>query len=238
MITYALYLESGPKQRKTMAHVLDLLGCIARGPTTEAALEAAPAAIQAYLAFLRGLGEPVDPQAPFATQVVEHVMEGYRLGEGNPASGFEPDFQPLEPAGQALYLRRLEGLKEELLSLTGSLSDEQLLADPPAGNRTLYDILVHVAEAQTGYMSYTVGKVEGLNQALKPVYEGLAPATAWTALAEVWRISLSRLGALTANERVVHIQHGQETWSARRGFRRMLEHAWEHCQEIEALLRT
>jgi hypothetical protein len=27
-----LYLESGPKRRKTMVHVLDLLGCVAVGP--------------------------------------------------------------------------------------------------------------------------------------------------------------------------------------------------------------
>ena len=46
MTEYALYLESGPKHKKTMVHVLGLLGCIAQGPTTEAALEAAPQAIR------------------------------------------------------------------------------------------------------------------------------------------------------------------------------------------------
>jgi hypothetical protein len=32
---YDLYLESGPKRKKTMVHVLDLLGCIVHGPTTD-----------------------------------------------------------------------------------------------------------------------------------------------------------------------------------------------------------
>ena len=41
MTTYALYLESGPQRRKTTAHALDLLGGVAVGPTTDAALAAA-----------------------------------------------------------------------------------------------------------------------------------------------------------------------------------------------------
>ena len=57
--TYALYLESGPQRRKTMVHALDLLGCVAVGPTTDAALAATPAAIRAYLRFLARHGEPL-----------------------------------------------------------------------------------------------------------------------------------------------------------------------------------
>jgi len=48
MTEYALYLESGPRQRKTMVHVLDLLGCIAPGPTTADALAVTPDAIRAF----------------------------------------------------------------------------------------------------------------------------------------------------------------------------------------------
>ena len=63
--TYALYLESGPKRKKTMVHALDLLGCVAVGPTTEAALGATPEAIRLYKRFLRRHGEDAgDPDAP------------------------------------------------------------------------------------------------------------------------------------------------------------------------------
>lgn len=65
MATYRLFLESGPRRRKTMVHVPDLLSCVAVGPTTEEALTATPAAIRAFLHFLRRHGEPVDPDAPF-----------------------------------------------------------------------------------------------------------------------------------------------------------------------------
>ena len=42
MKTYGLHLESGPKRMKTMVHVPELLGCVANGPTTDAALAATP----------------------------------------------------------------------------------------------------------------------------------------------------------------------------------------------------
>ena len=32
MVEYKLYVESGPKRRKTMVHVFSLLGCVATGP--------------------------------------------------------------------------------------------------------------------------------------------------------------------------------------------------------------
>ena len=55
MTVYDLYLESGPRRRKTMVHVPSLLGCVATGATTEEALANTPAAIQS---FLRSAGSP------------------------------------------------------------------------------------------------------------------------------------------------------------------------------------
>lgn len=56
MTTYGLYLESDPRRRKTMVHVLDLLGCVAVGPTTDDAPAATPDAIRAFLGTLRREG--------------------------------------------------------------------------------------------------------------------------------------------------------------------------------------
>src|SRR2546425_682760 len=81
-----LYLESGPRRKTTMVHVLDLLGCVANGPTTEAALEAAPDAIREYLRFLRRHGAAAEPGAPFTTSIAAHVMEGSWIGYGDPPS--------------------------------------------------------------------------------------------------------------------------------------------------------
>ena len=37
---------------------------------------------------------------------------------------------------------------------------------------------------------------------------------------------------MTETELGQAVKHGQVTWTARRGLRRMLEHSWEHLQEI------
>src|SRR3990172_1539476 len=106
MTEYALYLESGPRRRKTMVHVLELLGCIANGPT--------PEAIRAYLRFLRRHGEPVDPDAPFETRVAEHITEGQWLGNGSPYVAFGPDLQPVTDEEGETFLRRFHWLGKEL----------------------------------------------------------------------------------------------------------------------------
>lgn len=106
MKTYDLHLESGPKRKKTMVHVLELLGCVAVGPTTEAAIEATPEAIRAYLRFLRRHGEPVDPDEPFETRVAEHLTEGEWMGNGSPYLIFDADLQPLSDTDVETYLRR------------------------------------------------------------------------------------------------------------------------------------
>jgi predicted RNase H-like HicB family nuclease/uncharacterized damage-inducible protein DinB len=230
MTEYALYLESGPRRRTTMVHVLDLLGCIARGPTTEEALEATPEAIRAYLRFLRGHGEAVDPDAAFTTVIAEHVTAGVWLGYGDPTPGFGPDFRPLAAEELSLHLRRLAWLQAGLLQQVRDMPPERLAAEPADGARSLQHILVHVAEAHCGYVRYLVGKVDGLPEALKEVQRG--PGNLPAALARVWQITGARLEALTEVKRNQPVPHGQVTWTARRALRRALEHAWEHLLEV------
>lgn len=135
MTTYDLYLESGPRRRKTMVHVLDLLGCVAVGPTTADTLAATPEAIRAYRRFLHRHGERVDPDAPVETRVVEHVTEGAWLGNGSPALVFGPDLEPVTEAESETFLRRFHWLREELAAWTATRTGEQLDALPAGGGR-------------------------------------------------------------------------------------------------------
>jgi uncharacterized damage-inducible protein DinB/predicted RNase H-like HicB family nuclease len=230
MTQYALYVESGPRRRTTMVHVLDLLGCIARGPTTEVALEATPEAIRTYLRFLRRHGDEVKPDAKFTTTIAVHVTNGTWLGYGDPTSGFAPDFQPLSAKDLEIYLRRLAWLRGDLLKMIQDLPRKQLLAEPKGGGRSIYRILGHVAESECAYLRYLVGKVEGLSHEMQAVEA--SPDHLPFALSRLWRISSSRLEALTASERKQWVKHGQITWTARRALRRLLEHDWEHLQEL------
>jgi predicted RNase H-like HicB family nuclease/uncharacterized damage-inducible protein DinB len=237
MTEYKLYLESGPRQRKTMVHVLDLLGCIAQGPTTEAALEATPDAIRAYLHFLRRHGEAVKPESKFTTAVAAHVTQGVWLGYGDPTPGFAPDFRPLSADDYSLYLRRLTWLRDDLLEVVRDVPRKQMLAEPKSGGRSIYHILEHAAESECVYLRYLVGKVEGLSDAMRAVTA--SPDNLPIALSRLWQISKSRLEILTAAERKQWIKHGQVTWTARRALRRSLEHDWEHWLELsDRLART
>jgi predicted RNase H-like HicB family nuclease len=233
MVTYPLYLESGPRMRTTMVHVPALLGCIARGATTTEALQNTPAAVTTYLVWLASHGETVDPLAPFELSIASHVTEGPWIGYGDPASGFVPDFEPLSSSDHQCYLIRLAFLQSDLLAFARDLSTLQLAAEPSDGHRSIYNILFHAAESQVTYLRYLTGPVAGLTAALK----SLTPADDLPAnLAAVFGLIHSRLSALTPEERTKLIPHGQVTWSARRCFRRSLEHSWEHLLEIRARL--
>ena len=70
-----------------MVHVLDLLGCVVCGATTAEAIARTPEGICARLAV-----------AAVTTSVAVRVTHGTRLGEGDPDTGFAPDFEPLTEA--------------------------------------------------------------------------------------------------------------------------------------------
>lgn len=230
MTEYALYLESGPKQRKTMVHVLELLGCTSQGPTTPEALAATPAAIKDFLRFLQRHGGTTDPQAAFTTRIAAHVMEGYWLGNGDPTPGFAPDFETLAEQELETYLKRMDAMLSELLRIIQNLSPDQLHDQPHNDGRTIQAILEHLAESQSVYLRMAVGKVAGLSAATKAVLN--QPVNLPIALDDLWRVTRTRWKALSSAERSALLPHGQVIWSARRGLRRTLEHQWEHLREI------
>ena len=232
---YPLVLESGPKMKTTMVHVLDLLGCIANGPTTEAALEAAPVEIKEYLRFLGRHGEDVDADAPFTTSIAAHVMEGSFIGQGDPAPGFAPDFEPLSPEDESTYRRRFQWLGEELVALIGENPSDELPAKPSKG-RLLRDIVTHIANAEPEYLRASgIGKPEGAKDALQAI-EGAQAGALGPRLADLWRLLDAQLEHITPEVRTAQVQRGEKLWTARRGLRRALEHPWEHLREIERRL--
>lgn len=231
---YSLYLESGPRKKKTMVHVLDLLGCIAQGATTDEALEATPDAIREFIRFLHMHADYWTTDEPFTTQVCEHVMEGPWLGNGDPAPGFRPDFGPLTSAELTALLRRLSWMQEDFLKWVGEPSRDVLAAHPEGRGRALAEIVLHVGETHADYLRMLTGPVDGLADAVRTLRasEGLAP----NALTGVWQVVRGRMERLTEIERRRLVPHGQVTWSARRALRRMLEHQWEHLVEVTARL--
>jgi len=233
MKTYPLYLESGPKKKKTMVHVLDLLGCIAKGPTTDDALAAAPDAIRAFLRFLKRHGEKIDPDAPFNTKVVEHVMEGQWLGNGDPALVFQPDRDPLETKDIHVYVQRLEWTRAEIVKLVSGLTHAQLEADPGSKGRSIRAMLEHMLESEHYYVS-TLGRIEGLPSPGSIVQKREGDLLHWMSRAR--QIEIERIWSLTPDERAKSVEHWKQTWTARKVIRRMIEHEWEHLIELSERL--
>ena len=229
MTVYALYLESGPQHRKTMVHVLDLLGCVAVGPTTEDALAATPDAIRTYCRFLGRHGEPVVPDAPFDTQVVEHITQGDWLGNGSPYLVFGPDLQPVTGEEVETFLGRHHWLREELATWAATQTGEQLDA-PARGGRTARAVLLHVLGATGGYLSAALGGAPGFSRLHGAAERGeldLAEALRGSAA-----LAAERVRATTPEERAAVRQLPKGARTLRKALRRMLEHDWEHLAEL------
>ena len=229
MTVYDLYLESGPKRRKTMVHALDLIGCVAVGPTTEEAVAATPEAIRAYLRFLRRHGEPVDPEAPFATRVVEHVTEGVWLGNGSPYISFGPDAAPLADEEIAALLPRLDGLLEELATWAEGLRQAEL-DEPAERGRSGRAILLHVLGAQGAYLATTLRGAPGFSALHGAAERGEVPLP--VALRRAGEMVGERIWRATPEERAATRELSGRTYTMRKAMRRMLEHDWEHLAEL------
>ena len=230
MTTYDLFLESGPKRRKTMVHVLALLGCVAVGPTTDAALAATPEAIHAYMRFLLRLGEDVDPEEAIATRVAEHVSEGYFLGNGSPNVLFGPDLEPLTDGEVARLLRRFTGMSDELASWAATQSDTALDAIPPAGGRPTREVLRHVLAARGSYLSAALGGSQGIGRIATAAERGEVSLP--VAFAESAERLMAVVMAATPRQRANPRQLPSGPKTFRQALRRLLEHEWEHLAEL------
>ncbi|MEX2227386.1 MAG: hypothetical protein WEB52_13150 [Dehalococcoidia bacterium] len=220
MKTYKLYLESGPQMKTTYVHVPELMGCMLNAATTEAALDATPDVIRAYLRFMARAGEAVDPGDQIRTKVIEHTTEGGFLG-----SRFLPtDAQPLPPRESDKLMQRLDALHGELRRITSGV-DRRKLDAAPAKGRAIRRILVHVC-SEGGYLR----SVTGASRIQREADEGKIDPL--DALDRLHALELARLRSMDADERRGVIMRGQSPWSARAAVRRMLEHAWEHYLEI------
>jgi predicted RNase H-like HicB family nuclease/uncharacterized damage-inducible protein DinB len=222
---YALYLESGPQHKKTLAHVLELLGCVLQADTTDEAVAAAPDAIRAYRRFLERHGEKLGEGTEIATRIAEHNTDGLFSGQAI----WPPDLKPLAPADLTRYLRWLDWSRADLLGLVKGMNEERLRAKPAKG-RSLRDILLHVLGADKSYVYALVGPLKTMGDPTNAAERGDLDLR--VALAEARAAATLRLKKLTPVERRNVRRSGQSTYSAYRVIRRMLEHEWEHRREI------
>lgn len=229
-MAYRLYLESGPQRKKTMVHVVDLLGCIANGPTTEAALEATPGEIDSFRRFLAASGEAVDVDAPIEVEVAEHLMQaGAWFGNGSPYATFAPDLLAVTETEVELFAVRFTALSEALAAWGEAQSASTLDAKPPEG-RTARAILLHVVGPVGGSLSAALGGATGFSRIFGQAERGEIPP--WEAIRVTCDRAVERVRATTPEERAAVVQRPKEVRTLRKGLRHLLEHHWEHLAEL------
>ncbi|GER92169.1 hypothetical protein KDW_63310 [Dictyobacter vulcani] len=227
---YHLYLESGPQRKKTMVHVLELPGCVVTGPTTEEAMARTPDIIREYLRLLQHHGEVID--AEIQLEVAQHITEGSWLGNGDPALLLPGDLEPLTIERREECLQLSQWIRQEMLAMVQSLSDEQW-QEKPARGRTIRAILEHVFNAEYSYIR-GFGKLEGMAGPGSVERKSRDEFLAW--MEYVRTRENEKIRALTESERSEQTQHGQQIKTASKVMRRMLEHEWEHLMEIKVRL--
>ncbi len=227
---FGLYLESGPRHRKTMVHVLELLGCVAVGPTTDEAIEAAPLAVRQFTTFFRGHAGSAVAAEPIEIHVVEHITEGTWLGNGSPYVMFGPDFEPVTQAALDTYLDRFAAMRAALAEWAEAQPPADLDADPAGGGRTARGVLLHVLGATGGYLAAGLGGAPGFSRLQTQTERGEIPLS--EALRRGGEMALARARQSTdeQRQRVMQKSHGPRTFH--QTLRRMLEHEWEHLAEV------
>jgi predicted RNase H-like HicB family nuclease len=228
MTTYDLYLESGPKKKKTMVHAIDLLGCVATGPSTEDALAATPAAIAQFHRFLHRHGDAIDLDAPIETRVVAHITEGQWLGNGSPYMILETDYAHLSDDETERYVARLEWMSDELAAWAETQTDAEL--DAKSEGRTARAILLHLIGAEGAFLSAALSGAPGFGKIHGAAERGELPLS--IAIQESAALYRERIAITTPEQRNAVRELASRKYTLRKALRRTLEHHWEHLAEL------
>ncbi len=221
-----------------MAHVPDLPGCAVRAPTREEALHQLPEAIRDYHDWLRRHGETVPPvDKPIEVDIAE-VSTGFGpFNPGDAAALFEPDRRAIAAEEIEFHLRLMSHSRADLVALVRDLTDETLDWQPDAQSFSIRRLLRHIGNAEEWYVSRIVPP-----ESLPPEWERDEDMPIMEFLEMERRTAIARLRQLTEAEQsdVFYpqqwTQHPGEPWTARKVFRRFLEHEREHTGQIRRML--
>jgi uncharacterized damage-inducible protein DinB len=221
-----------------MAHVAELPGCFAVGQDAPRAAGAVPGAIVEFLAWLRGHREPLVPEASVSRPsmadlyVAEVRTEGAPTVAGSRAALFEFDTVAWDDEKLERTLRWLGYSRADLLGKVEGLNDEGLKAWNVETDRTAWDTLWHVANAEYGYVNRIAGPLEGIERVTDS-----QPSDVRERLAVIREIFVRKVREIPAEKRreVIHApwaNRPDEPWTVQKAVRRALEHELEHLAEL------
>ena len=222
MARYRVHVETG-RDGTCVAHVAELMGCFAIGPSLEEALDNLRQEIPRFLDWLEERGErPERPRGAIELEVVERVRSAARFpceGDDSAVDFFACDAGELSTEDLQTAMRRMELAHRDLLEFLQDAPPDLMEWQPSPQEPSISALLRHVAYAEAHYLAQL--EEEPSPQPL------LKAVRAWV---------YYRLSRLSETDRRRVVEHDGQRWSARKALRRFLEHEWEHGAQIRALV--
>lgn len=213
---YQVFLETSKEALEEggyLAHVVNLIGCAARGKTKDEALANTRAAITEILAVLRKHGA----KAPAEHEPIElDVTETDQLT-------LPSDYTAMGDAELDDWWERAAFSRQELLDTLGTVSPAALAWRENEESWAISNILAHIAGADLWYASRL--EEGGLRELMYRM-----SATRALLLQHLQNISIDKRAHVT--------NHDGEDWTPRKAARRMLEHEHEHLTQIREMLKS
>jgi predicted RNase H-like HicB family nuclease len=223
---YDIYFQVN-RTGRTHAHVPAWPGCNWLANDPEEALGSAAGAIAWHLSWLSKYGKlcPL-PGEPIVPRLAQQHSSTAR--EGNLIGFFEFERQPVLAEEVPYFLELMTCARVELLELTRDLPGEILVWQPAPGSWSIQEALRHVASAERWYLTRI------LDPSTLPKFK--PNPSVWRRLEVVRELVLERLSGLNEAERSKVIPDAScELWSARKVFRRYLEHEREHTRHVQEI---
>jgi predicted RNase H-like HicB family nuclease len=204
-------VESGPDY--WLAHVPVLRGCVASGTSRDAAVANARRAFRAYRELLDARGvdiehwKDLDPDR-FAVKEM-------------PADRTVPeDIGRMEEHELRDFLHQMEASRSALLSLVRDIGSDEIERKPDDATWSVRETLDHIMTTEASLLS----RLERW------------PTDPFNTLQAVHRMAFQRFTVLEPEDTEIdHVVLGRR-WTTRRVMRRILEHEFEHLEQIKAIV--
>jgi predicted RNase H-like HicB family nuclease len=221
-MAYSVTLEHG-SDGSCLAWVHELPGCFVRGTSRDDVAAKLPRAIDDFLAWLRGSGEPVDGSRSHDFVVVEQVESIVETSEDTEALVLA-DRKRLTGDEWARIERWLAHSRRDVLEALDRIPQDQLESRAEGSSRTLREELMHIAFVELMYAAWTfdLRTTAGLREYLE-----------WTrsiAAARMRDMSEHDDGSVTYAEWAG--APGPEEWTARKAARRLVWHELLHLPSL------
>lgn len=228
MTRYHAYIEEDT-DGTCMAHIPDLAGCAAGGPSRDVALAALPYAVRDYLDWCARHGDPLPDDGIIEVSLAE-VVKGCRPWRIDGAAAlFSADRAPLGDVELRTYLRRMGYAREDLLALLRSRDAEAIVLPEGEEYRTVGDLAAHIVQSE----SWTLSRL-----GLRPPESSADGPT--DQLIDSRARSTEAILRLSPRQRdLVYVpthapsDDPEEGWTLRKVLRRILEHEMEHVYRLQ-----